>query len=177
MNDRVLESFLAGQERAAEELAAASDILAIQPVDAPPHQRWIAEYRARGLVQAADGAIVEAEGFRVGLWLPDDYLRVVRPGQVLTYLGPHRRPWHPNIRPPYLCIHIAPGTALVDLLYWCYEMWTWSLFYTGDEGLNHAAAQWARGQDRARFPIDRRPLKRRQLDIHLTPAVVEEQAR
>jgi hypothetical protein len=176
MNDKILESFLTRQHEAAEELAAASDILKVQAVDAEPHQRWIAEYHARGLIQAASGEIVEADGFAVGIWLPEDYLRVVRPGQVLTYLGPHRHPWHPNIRPPFVCLRIAPGTALVDLLYWCYEMWTWSLYYTGDEGLNHAAAQWARGQDRSRFPIDRRPLKRRHLDIHLTPAVTEELA-
>jgi hypothetical protein len=49
----------------------------------------------------------------------------------------------------------------VDILYACYEIWTWNLYATGDEGLNHAASQWSRQQNRSRFPIDRRPLKRR----------------
>ena len=97
------------------------------------------------------GQIVEFEKFMVGIWFPEDYLRRVNIPQVLTYLGPHPEPWHPNIRPPFLCAHIEPGTALVDILYACHEIWTWNLFATGDEGLNHAASQWSRKQ--AAFPI------------------------
>ena len=60
---------------------------------------------------------------------------------------------------------LEPGTGLVDLLHVLHELWTWNLWATGDEGLNHAAAQWARRQDPGRFPIDRRPLKRRSRGI------------
>jgi hypothetical protein len=58
-------------------------------------------------------------------------------------------------------MHLAPGTGLVDILYALHSLWTYNLVATGDEGLNHAASQWYRQQDRKRFPVDRRPLKRR----------------
>jgi hypothetical protein len=41
------------------------------------------------------------------------------------------------------------------------DLLTWRLYSTRDEGLNHAAAQCARNQPPERFPVDRRPLKRR----------------
>lgn len=170
MADKVYQSFLATQTDEALALAGDSDILTVRPVGKPPQQHFVAEYAARGLVKDRAGQVVEAVGFAVGIWLPEDYLRHVIEAQVLSYLGPHPQPWHPNIRPPYMCVHLVAGTPLVDVLYTCYELWTWSLYYTGDEGLNHAATQWARQQDPERFPIDRRPLKRRRLDIEVAPA-------
>jgi hypothetical protein len=73
-----------------------------------------------------------------------------------------------------VCAHIEPGTPLVDILYACHEIWTWNLFATGDEGLNHAASQWSRQQERSRFPIDRRPLKRRAVQLAVTAAPAKE---
>ncbi len=172
--DKVLHTFLSKQQEAGVMLAAQSDILQLHPLDGPPAQHYLAQFHARGLVQDEQGRIVETEGCAFGIWLPDDYLRRVEPGQVLTYLGP-QRPWHPNIRPPYVCVHLVPGMPLVNVLHTCLELWTWNLFYTGDEGLNHAAAQWARHQDPARFPLDRRPMKRRNLAISVSPAGAAEQ--
>ena len=37
-----------------------------------------------------------------------------------------------------------------------------------DDALNKEACQWARGH-LDRFPVDRRPLKRRQLNLHVEP--------
>ena len=91
-------------------------------------------------------------------------------------LGPHPDPWHPNIRPPFVCAHIEPGSSLVDILYACFEIWTWNLFATGDEGLNHAASQWSRKQERSRFPVDRRPLKRRSMQLEVTTTPGKEAA-
>ena len=161
MADRVFETFLEKQLEEATAFAAESDILDLEPMRRSPCPRYVASYQAKGLVQSGQGQIVEASGFAVGIWLPDDYLRRVEPAQVLTYLGPHRRPWHPNIRPPYICLHLRCGMGLVDLLYLCYELWVWQLRFTGDGGLNPAAAQWATHHGEDRFPIDKRPLKRR----------------
>ncbi len=160
MNDRIAESFLMQQRQAALELVSESDIVDVEPLDDPP-RHYLTSFRALGLVCLPDGRIAEAEGFEVGIRLPEGYLRRANAAEVLTYLGPHRSPWHPNIRPPFLCVRLAAARPLVDLIYACYELWTWQLYYTGDEGLNHAASKWARAQDPGRFPIDPRPLKRR----------------
>lgn len=172
MRDQIYQVFLRRQLEDGMALAGNSDVLDLTPLpDGDPPFRYIAHFEGcRGLVRDEGGQIVEFKKFMVGIWFPDDYLRRVNIPQVLTYLGPHPAPWHPNIRPPFLCAHIEPGTTLVDILYACHEIWTWNLFATGDEGLNHAAAQWSRKQERSRFPIDRRPLKRRAVQIGVTAA-------
>jgi hypothetical protein len=167
MNDRIFESFLESQYAQGVALARSSDILELVPVDGTPPRRYIAGFRARGLALNPAGEVVEFDRFDVGIWLPDDYLRRAEAPQVLTYLGPSPRPFHPNIRPPFICVHLRPGTPLVDLLYSCFELWTYNLYATHDEGLNHAAAQWARNQPPGRFPVDGRSLKRRPLSLQI----------
>jgi hypothetical protein len=162
MNDRIYQAFLRRQLEEGTRLADNSEVLRLTALHGDPPSRFIAHFEGcRGLVRNERGQIVEFDKFMMGIWFPEDYLRRVEIPQVLTYLGPHPEPWHPNIRPPFLCVHLEPGTSLVDILYACQEVWTWNLFATGDEGLNHAAAQWSRHQPRSRFPIDRRPLQRR----------------
>ena len=68
-------------------LAEASDILELGALDGPPAQHYLAQFHAKGLVRTKEGEIIEATGFHVGIWLPDDYLRRVEVTQVLTYLG------------------------------------------------------------------------------------------
>ncbi len=162
MLDEVYEAFLRRQLEEGMALADSSDVLTLTPLSgSEPPERYLANFEGRrGLVRDGRGRIVECDKFMVGIWFPEDYLRSVRIPQVLTYLGP-QEPWHPNIRPPFMCVHIEPGMGLVDILYACHEIWTWNLYATGDEGLNHGASQWSRQQERSRFPIDRRPLKRR----------------
>jgi hypothetical protein len=160
--DIIFEAFLRKQFDEGMALARQSDILCLEPLPDVPACRFVAQFRgAKGLIQQAAGGIVEFDQFAVGICFPPDYLRQVNIPDILTYLGPHPSPFHPNIRPPFVCMHLAPGTGLVDILYALHSLWTWNLFATGDEGLNHAASQWSRQQDRKRFPVDRRPLKRR----------------
>jgi hypothetical protein len=161
VSDAVLKRFLDAQFAEGKALAAQSDILELQPVEGMPPRRFVAVFHAKGLAQTATDEIQVVTDCLVGIWFPDDYLIDVHPARVLTYLGPHPRPWHPNLRVPHICAHIRPGTPLVQLLHTVYEIWTWQLYSTSDEGLNHAASQWARHQDLRRFPVDRRPLKRR----------------
>ena len=78
---------------------------------------------------------------------------------MLTFLGP-AGVWHPNIRPPFVCLDVSPGTPLDALLYSLYDLLTWNVYGGRDDGLNPAAAQWARRQPPGRFPLDRRPLRR-----------------
>jgi hypothetical protein len=171
--DTILHGFLTRQYQEGMALAADSDILKLMPLSGLGSDRYIAEFNCRGLVQNDKGEIVEFNRFAVGIWFPDDYLRRVDLSVVVSYLGPAPRPWHPNIRPPFLCLHITPGTPLVSILHSCYELFTWALKNTGDEGLNHAASQWARQQDPSWFPIDRRPLRRRKLRLAVKPVAEE----
>jgi hypothetical protein len=165
MNDPVHRAFCEQQLIDGRAFAQATSIIDLVPMPAPagePPTRYIAHFRdCHGLVRDAAGNIVEHHEFVAGICFPADYLCRIEIPQVLAYLGPHPAPWHPNIRPPFICANLAPGTPLVDVLYVLYELWTWNLFATKDDGLNRLASQWSRQQDRARFPIDRRPLKRR----------------
>lgn len=175
--DRVMEAFLRRQLEDGLALAGESDIVRLLPMGGEPPRAYIARFESIGLVETAAGQIERAETFDVGISFPPDYLRRADVREVLTYLGPHHRPWHPNIKPPLICVRVLPGTQLVDLLYTCYELWTWRLYATGDEGLNHAAAQWARRQDPERFPVDPRPLKRRTLNLEVEEIPADERKR
>lgn len=161
MADRVLDAFLARQREEGMALAAQSDLLSLQPLENA--DRYLAEFRCTGLVERGPGNVEEANRFLVGIWFPSTYLREANPFHVLTWLAP-RQVWHPNISAihPVICIgRLAPGTALVDILYQVFEIVTWNkVTMREDDALNPAACQWAR-QHRDRFPVDRRPLKRR----------------
>lgn len=164
MPDRILTTFLESQYTAAMRLQESSDRFDLLPVAGAPPQRYILSLRATGLIQA-NGGIIETDRCDVMIWFPDHYLRHIEAPEVLTYIGPHPRPWHPNMRPPFICAKIRHGTTLVELIYLCFEIWTWRLYGTRDDGLNPAASQWARNQPAGRFPIDPRPLKRRPLEM------------
>lgn len=174
-HDLIFSAFLRRQYEEGMALMAASDILKLMPLSGPVSDRYIAEFNSRGLIQDEAGNVVEFNRFAVGIWFPEDYLRRVDVSVILSYLGPAPRPFHPNCRPPYLCLFIRPGTSLVDILHSCYELFSWQLWNTADEGLNHEASQWARQRDPSWFPIDRRPLRRRPLRLEVTPVVNQQQ--
>jgi hypothetical protein len=177
MTDRILESFLARQRDEALELAAQSDLLSLLPVGVAT-DRYIVEFRCKGLIERSPGDVVEAGRFHVGVWFPSNYLRAANPFQVLTWLGP-RNVWHPNISAtePIICIGtLAPGTGLVDILYQVFEVITYNkVTMREDDALNAAACQWAR-RHRDRFPIDRRPLKRRTVSIRTSDLSLPKEA-
>ena len=160
--DPVLEGFLIHQRQEGMALAEASDLLDLQPIGDRAPTRYIATFSCRGLVRDPEGQIVEANRFAVGIWFPSDYLRRADTFTALTWLGPPC--WHPNIsaRTPHICAgFLTPGTALVDILYQIFEIVTWNKVKMDENNaLNIAACAWAR-QNQHRFPIDRRPLKRR----------------
>jgi hypothetical protein len=78
--------------------------------------------------------------------------------------------FHPNIsdKAPFICVgKLAPNTPLVDILYQCFEIITYNkVTMREDDALNTEACVWAR-ENQHRFPIDRRPLKRRALDLEV----------
>ena len=166
MADRVLETFLARQREEGLALAAQSDLLTLIPVGSPT-DRYLVEFRCKGLIERGPGDVAEANQFLVGVCFPANYLRAANPFRVLTWLGPHNV-WHPNISDtaPFICIgRLAAGTGLVDILYQLFEVISWNkVTMREDDALNLAACQWAR-RHRDRFPVDRRPLKRRPVGV------------
>src|SRR5687767_11491497 len=87
MSDRVLDAFLTQQMDEGLALAADSDLLDLLPLGAPA-DRYLARFRCTGLVEEQPGHIVRADRFDVGIWFGEDYLRVARPFQTLTWVGP-----------------------------------------------------------------------------------------
>lgn len=168
MSDPVMDAFLRRQFTEGVRFAGQSDLVDLFPLAScgRPPQHYVVRYYCTGLVHDAVGDVKEASEFHLGISFPPDYLRRVEPLQVLTWLQP-LEVWHPNIRPSAICVgHISPGTELVDLLYQCYEIITYHNWASHD-ALNPEAAQWARNhQDR--FPVDRRPLTRRSLNLQLS---------
>lgn len=172
MQDKVFERFLARQHQEGMALAAASDLLDLSPMfsydDAPP-QFYLARFHCKGLIRAVDGGVAEADRFEVMISFPSDYLRRANPFEVLAWTGPANI-FHPNIsaNAPVICIgRLAPGTPLVDIIYQCFEIITYhKVTMREDDALNREACVWARANQH-RFPIDKRPLKRRALDIQL----------
>jgi hypothetical protein len=160
MSDRVFEAFLKRQLSEGLELAAQSDLFELWPLDA---DRYIATFHCKGLVCGDDGEVVEASEFRVGIYFPSDYCRHADPYSVLTWLFPFTI-WHPNVRTPLICAgRIAPSTGLCDLIYQLYEIITYQNYALHD-ALHGGASQWARNHQHL-LPVDRRPLKRRTLDL------------
>jgi hypothetical protein len=167
--DNILVSFLQRQCEQARALSAASDLVRAYPMPGRPPFQYRVRFACRGLACDRQGAIVEHDQWEVGVQFPPNYLRgPVHPSQVLAFLGagsrPDLAPWHPNIKDCFICLEVTPGMELTEILYGLFDLLTWRLYSTRDEGLNHAAAQFARNQPQGRFPIDPRPLKRRARD-------------
>jgi hypothetical protein len=165
--DPILRSFLSRQTEDGRALAQASDILDLDCL--PTGQHFIAHYSCKGLVKEPDGLVREADAFHVGVYFGGDYLRTVNPYETLTLFGPLNT-YHPNVAfgAPFLCVgRIAPGMPLVDLLYQVYEILSYQkLTPREDDALNKEACRWARA-NQCRFPVDRRPLKRRPLVLEV----------
>jgi hypothetical protein len=162
--DRVLDGFLEEQWREASALAARSSVLTLVPGGGSPPDRYVARFACRTLVREPGGAIVEAEGFEVGIRFPPDYLRR-KPSliEVISFMGPANA-FLPNVGPgpggrTYLCIgEIYPQTPLVDLLLRCYEIASGQHLTTSEgDALNHEACAWARANPQ-RFPSDPRTM-------------------
>lgn len=171
MEDRIFEAFLTRQYEDGMALARASDLVELFPMDDPPPRHYVAQFRCRGLVQI-DGEIREGNEFAVGIYFPPDYLRCADPAQVLTWFGPPNV-WHPNIADwaPLVCVgKLAPGTSLSDIIYQLYEVISYQkVTPREDDALNKAACAWVRNNAH-RLPVDRRPLKRRALNIKVEQA-------
>jgi ubiquitin-protein ligase len=166
-DDPIYKRFMQRQLEEGMELARSSDLLRLHvPLMAPPH--FVAEFLCNGLVREGNGDIKEASEFQVGIWFPPDYLRRADPFEMLRLFTPGV--WHPNVsrEQPLICIgRLTPGTTLVDILYQLFDILTFQKHNPREnDSLNRTACAWAR-ENQHRFPIDRRPLKRRSLNLEV----------
>ena len=159
MRDTYLESFLEHQFGEAMELANNSDILELLPLGGKPYNRYIARFHCAGLVKTETG-FDEHNLFDIGIYFPDEYVRHIEPKGIVTLLYP-MNVYHPNVLFPYFCVgHLYPRMPLVDILYQAYEILSYQKFTPVESNAwNKEACIWARN-NLARFPLDRRPLKR-----------------
>ncbi len=167
VNDPIYERFMQRQLGEGMELARQSDLLRLHvPPLAPPH--FVAEFLCKGLIREDAGEIKEASEFQVEIWFPPDYLRRADPFEMLRLFTPNV--WHPNVSRelPLICIgRLTPGTTLVDILYQLFDILTFQKYNPREnDSLNKTACAWAR-ENQHRFPIDRRPLKRRPLNLEV----------
>lgn len=70
MQDKIFEAFLKRQYEEGMALAASSDLLELYPMSGDPPDRYIADFRCKGLMRAAGGDVVETDHFEVGIWFP-----------------------------------------------------------------------------------------------------------
>jgi hypothetical protein len=171
MRNKIYEGFLRRQHEEGMRLAEESDVLNLVPAGVEPADRYMVELRCKGLVRNREGEIVVADQFAAGIWFPADYLRRADPLQIVTWLVPFNV-FHPNISPPVVCLgRVNPGTSLIEIVYQLHDIVTYNkVTMREDDALNPVACAWAR-QNVPRFPIDRRPLKRRviQFEVNLGP--------
>ncbi|UCH83228.1 MAG: hypothetical protein JSW50_12295 [Candidatus Latescibacterota bacterium] len=166
MKDLILTSFLEQQEIEAMELDRDSDIVHIEPIGPRPTQKYLVEYRCKGLVRTRKG-VEEAKKFCVGFYFPPDYLHRVVGYEVVTLLWPAGC-WHSNVRFPYICPgRLAPGTPLVDLILQVYAIITFNnITIQENEAMRPEASAWAR-RNMHRFPLENRPLRRRKVELQI----------
>lgn len=159
-------------------LANSSDLLTLVPLGHEPFTRYAAWYTCRGLVRTGLSEPTVAERFGVFIQFPHDYLRRANWFEVLSWAMPETA-FHPNIAPagPHntslICVgRVKPGELLCTLLERCHEVITFQNvnMFDGD-ALNRDACAWARNHQHL-FPIDPRPLRRRQLDLTIEPVEV-----
>lgn len=160
-HDRLLTRFLQRQYKEGMALASASDLLELVPLGPPDAPAmYLAHFSCTGLLRH-NGEVVEHDDFLFGIRFPDDHLRRFEAVRVLTWCEPVEI-WHPNIRPPYICVgQMQPGATLPELVHQCFDIVSYSnVDMREHNALNRDACAWAR-HNRHRFPTDRRPLKRR----------------
>ena len=160
-------------ERQLEEgmaLAAASDLLELEayPVGSPS---FLATFRRPR--HGATGGWVD----RGGELFPGRYLvptrllaacRSVRDAS-MVWAAEHLAPEHLGHDAADLRGRLTPGMSLVDILYQIFELITFNKFTSlENDCLNKACCSSAR-QHQHRFPVDRRPLKRRPLNLEVSP--------
>jgi hypothetical protein len=129
---------------------------------------WRLTFRTRGLVRDPGGEVAVAGRHVVALRFLPDYLRQANRFEMLALLEPQNA-FHPNLRPPGVCVEVRPGEPLVEICESLHALFSWRLRQLAEnDALNRDASAWGRAH-LDELPIDTRPLFGRALRIDLEP--------
>lgn len=117
-----------------------------------PPERYLIEYRVRGLARGPAGPVYRDEHL-AEIQLTSEYPRQSPKCKMLTPI------FHPNFEPATICVgdHWTAGERLVDLIVRIAEMITFQA-YNIKSPLDGEAAMWA-DQHRQHLPIDGRDMR------------------
>lgn len=162
MTDKIIATFLADQTAKLQLLAKQSDIFNLESVRG---SLFFLRFNCNGLVVDRKGNVHNHDDFLAALMVSPDFLRrpIEDPRHFITMLD--NNIFHPNISGHAICVgKINAGTPLTYLVYQIYEILSYQKYTPReDDALNLAACNWARN-NAEKFPIDARPLKRRNGD-------------
>ena len=168
MNDKVLEGFLEDSQRRVAALAAASDTLTVLAQDGQPARRYLCAFEdVEHLVRGQDGAVkTSCDPLLVEIRIPHNYLRSVDPDLGMHVVGIVAPIFHPNIRPPALCLGSAfrAGTPVAEILRMVYELISFQMV-TPDErdAFNPEACRFVREHPDMLRQLRIPPLRRRRV--------------
>jgi hypothetical protein len=174
--DRSFATFCRRQAEDGLALASQSDLFRLLPEETPggPPQTFWAFFSCRTYVRRQGQVVKAAPLTAVRIYFAADYLREVRPYEVVCLRTPADI-FHPNIHPidGTVCVgesFLRPSTPLTEIIYQVFSILTWAKW--SHFALNGEAAEWARNHPEA-LPADTRGLKRRNLGINVRTVAVK----
>jgi hypothetical protein len=118
---------------------------------------WRLTFRTRGLARDEGGAVTPVERHVVAVRFLPDYLRRADQFQTLALIEP-KNAFHPNLRPPAVCLHLYPGMPLIEIAEALHGLLSWRLRQLAEnDALNPDACAWGRARLNE-LPVDPRPL-------------------
>jgi ubiquitin-protein ligase len=132
---------------------AKSAMIRVQPAQGDPPERYVIEYRVRGLVRDQNGTPIFKDHHFAEIQLTSEYPRQSPKCRMLTPI------FHPNIEPATICVgdHWTAGERLTDLVVRIAEMIAFQA-YNIKSPLDGEAAMWC-DQHRQYLPTDTRDLQ------------------
>jgi hypothetical protein len=129
---------------------------------------WRLAFRTRGLARAEGTEPRLVERHVVAVRFLPDYLRRADRFEMLALMEPGDA-FHPNLRPPGICLEVYPGEPLVEICESLHALLSWRLKQLAEtDALNPEACAWGRTHLNE-LPVDPRPLFGRALQLTLEP--------
>jgi ubiquitin-protein ligase len=131
---------------------ANSGVIRVHSVQGNPPEKYVIEYRVRGLVRGPQAPAYQDQHL-AEIQLTSEYPRQSPKCRMLTPI------FHPNFEPATICVgdHWTAGERLVDLIIRIAEMIAFQA-YNIKSPLDGEAAMWA-DQNRQYLPTDRRDMR------------------
>src|SRR5581483_1686564 len=118
---------------------------------------WRLTFRTHGLARDEGGEVQPIDRHTVAVRFLPDYLRQVNQFQTLALMEPMSA-FHPNLRPPAICLHVYPGMPLIEIAEALHSLFSWRLRQLAEnDALNVDACAWGRAH-LDELPVDTRPL-------------------